>query len=87
MHSEHKLEKKRLHSIKNYKLIQYLKTKEYETLMENNEITTHVATVYILLDGEGTNENFYQFLELQMDNDKKTLETAFRYSGPLRGFE
>ena len=55
--------------------------------MENNEITTHVATVYILLDGEGTNENFYQFLELQMDNDKKTLETAFRYSGLLRGFE
>ena len=45
--------------------------------MENNEITTHVATVYILLDNEGTNENIY----------KKTLETAFRYSGPLRGFE
>ena len=55
--------------------------------MENNEITTHVATVYILLDNEGTNENIYQFLELQMNNDKKTLETAFRYSGPLRGFE
>ena len=81
------IRKKGLHSIKNYKLIQYLKTKEYETLMENNEITTHVATVYILLDGEGTNENFHEFLELQMDNDKKTLETAFRYSGLLRGFE
>ena len=36
--------------------------------MVDNEITIHVATGYILLDGEGTDENFYQFLELQMDD-------------------
>ena len=54
--------------------------------MEDNEITIHVDTGYILLDGEGTDMNFYQFLELQMDNDKRTLETVLRYSGPLRGF-
>ena len=41
-------------------------------------------TVYILLDGEGTDKNFYQFLQLQMDNDKRTIETALRHSGPLR---
>ena len=34
----------------------------------DNDITIHVATGYILLDGEGTGENFYQFLELQMDD-------------------
>ena len=45
--------KKGLHSIENYELIQYLKTKECKTLMEDNEITIHVATDYILLD-----ENF-----------------------------
>ena len=33
MYSKHKLEKKRVHSVKNYKLIQYLKTKECKTLM------------------------------------------------------
>ena len=54
--------------------------------MKDNEITIHVDTGNILLDGEGTDENFYQFLKLQMDNDKKTIETALRYSGPLRGF-
>ena len=36
--------------------------------MVDNEITIHVATDYILLDGEGTDETFYQFLELQMDD-------------------
>ena len=54
--------------------------------MKDNEITIHVDTGNILLDGEGTDENFYQFLKLQMDNDKRTIETALRYSGPLRGF-
>ena len=41
-------------------------------------------TVYILLDGEGTDKNFYQFFQLQMVDDKRTLETVLRYSGPLR---
>ena len=59
MHSKHKLEKRSLHSNKNYELIQYLKTKEYVTLMEDNEITIHVDTGYIWLDSEDTNENFY----------------------------
>ena len=59
MHSKRKLEKKSLHSNKNYELIQYLKTKEYVTLMEDNEITIHVDTGYIWLDSEDTNENFY----------------------------
>ena len=59
MHSKRKLEKKSLHSNKNYELIQYLKTKEYETLMEDNEITIHVDASYIWLDSEDTNENFY----------------------------
>ena len=45
-----------------------------------------MATGHILIDGEGTDENFCQFLELQMDDDKKTIETALKYSGPLRGF-
>ena len=54
--------------------------------MEDNEITIHLTTGYILLDGEGTDESSYQFLELQMDDDKRTIETAPRYSGPLRGF-
>ena len=46
----------------------------------------HVAADYILLDNEGTNENFHQFLKLQIDNDKRTIETSLRYSGPIRGF-
>ena len=54
--------------------------------MEDNEITIQVDTGYILLDGEGTEKNFYQFLELQLENDKRTIETALRYSSPLRGF-
>ena len=54
--------------------------------MEDNKIAIQVDTGYILLDGEGTNENFYQFLELQMDDDKRTIETDLRYSSPLRGF-
>ena len=54
--------------------------------MEDNEVTINVATGYIMLDGEGTDENFYQFLELQMDDDKRAIETAPRYSGPLRRF-
>ena len=54
--------------------------------MEDNKIAIHVDTGYILLDGEGTNENFYQFLELQMDDDKRIIETDLRYSGPLGGF-
>ena len=78
--------KKGLHSIENYELIQYLKTKECEILVEDNEITIRVDTGYTLLDGEGTGEIFYQFLELQMDNDKRTKETALRYFGPLKGF-
>ena len=45
-----------------------------------------MATGYVLLEGEGTDENFHQFLELQMDDDKRTIETTLRYSGPLRGF-
>ena len=61
--------------------MQYLKTKECETLVE-----VHVDTGYTLLDGEGTGENFYQFLELQMDDDKRTIETALRYFGSLKGF-
>ena len=54
--------------------------------MEDNEITIQVDTGYILLGGEGTDKNFYQFLELQLENDKRTIETALRYSSPLRGF-
>ena len=54
--------------------------------MEDNEITIQVDTGYILLDGEGTDKNFYQFLELQLENDKRTIETVLRYSSPLRGF-
>ena len=80
------IRKKRLHSIENYELIQYLKTKECETLMEDYEITIDVATGYILLDGKGTDENFYPFLELQMGDNKGTIKTALRYSGPLRVF-
>ena len=49
--------------------------------MEDNEITIHVDTGYILLNGEGNNKNFYQFLEVQMDDDKRKIETALRYSG------
>ena len=45
-----------------------------------------MATGYILLDGEDTDKNFYQFLELRMDDGKRTIETALRYSGPLRSF-
>ena len=75
--------KKEFHSIKNYKLIQYLKTKECKTLMEDNKITMYVAAGYILLGREGTVENFYQFLEPQMDNDKRTTENALKYSGLL----
>ena len=45
-----------------------------------------MATGYILLDGEETVKNFYQFLELRMDDGKGTIETALRYSGPLRSF-
>ena len=95
-HSEHKkytwdefeaqIRKKGLDSIKYYEQIQYLKTKKCKTLMEDNEITIHVATDYILLDGECTDKKFYQCLELQMDDDKRTIETALRYSGLLRGF-
>ena len=70
--------------MENYKAMQYLKTKEYQTLMQNNEITTHVATGYISVDGDGINKTFYEFLELQMDDDKRTIENALRHSGPLR---
>ena len=42
--------------------------------MEDNEMTIHVATGYILLDGEGIDNNFFQFLELQMDDDKRTIK-------------
>ena len=41
--------------------------------MEDNEISIHVDTGYIMLDGEGTDEKFYQFLELQMGDDKRTI--------------
>ena len=51
--------------------------------MEDNKITMYVAAGYILLGREGTVENFYQFLELQMDNDKRTTENALKYSGLL----
>ena len=75
--------KEGFHSIKNYKLIQYLKTKKCKTLMEDNKITMHVAVGYILLGREGTVENFYPFLELQMNDDKRAIENALRYSGSL----
>ena len=39
---EAQIRKKGLHSIENYELTQYLKTKECETLMEDNEIMIHV---------------------------------------------
>ena len=55
-------------------------------MIEDNEIVIHVDTGYILLDGEDTNQNFHQFLELQMYDDKRAIETALSYSSPLRGF-
>ena len=61
---EAQVRKKGIHSIKNYELMQHLKTNGCETLIEENEIMIHVATGYILLDGDGTDKNFYQTLEL-----------------------
>ena len=58
---EAKIRKKGLHSIENYELMQYLKTKECETLMEDNEITIHVATGYILLDVRAPMRTFTNF--------------------------
>ena len=61
---EEQVRKKGIHSIKNYELMQHLKTKGGETLTEDNETMIDVATGYILLDGDGTDKNFYQTLEL-----------------------
>ena len=53
---------------------------EGHSIQDSREYSLHI----ILLDGKGTDKNFYQFFQLQMVDDKRTLETVLRYSGPLR---
>ena len=64
-------------------LREYLKWKNRQQmrLQTDQEFNKNVAR--ILLGREGTVENFYPFLELQMNDDKRAIENALRYSGSL----
>ena len=81
-----KIERRGLNSFDNQDFIDYLRTDECARVMENDDITIHVESGEYLVGEIETGESIYNFLPLQMDENKKVIKTALRYAGPLKGF-
>ena len=54
--------------------------------MQSNRLSIDIESGEILLDDRETDENFYEFLELQMNDNKRLITTALHLSGSLKAF-
>ena len=80
------IERRGLNRSKNQDFIDYLSTDECERVMEGNGITIHVEKGEYLVGELETGESLYDFLALQIDEDKKVIRTILRYNSSLKSF-
>ena len=83
---EGEVRRRQLTSFVNNELVDYLKTLEGQNVLQSNRLSIHTESGEILLDDRETDENFYEFLELQMNENKRLITTALRFSGSLKAF-
>ena len=83
---EGEVPRRQLISFVNNELVDYLKTLEGQYVLQSNRLSIHIASGEILLDDRETDENFYEFLELQMNDNKRLITTALHFSGSLKEF-
>ena len=81
------IQKRGLDGDVNYKLIDYLRSRNSANVMEANQITIHIDIGNIIVENKDTNESIYDFLNLQMDESKKLIFSVRRYAGSLEDYK
>ena len=77
---------RQLTSFVNNELVDYQKTLDGQNVLQSNSLNIHEASGEILLDDRETDESFYKFLELQMNENKRLITTALCSSESLKAF-
>ena len=83
---EGEVRRRQLTSFVNNELVDYLKILEGQNVLQSNRLSIHIESGEILLDDRETDENFYEFLELQINENKRLITTALRFLGSLKAF-
>ena len=63
-----------------------MKILEGQNVLQSSRLNIHITSGEILLDDTETDENFYEFLELQMNENKRLITTALHFPGSLKAF-
>ena len=83
---EGEVRSRQLTSFVNNELVDYQKTLDEQNVLQSNSLNIHEASGEILLDDRETDESFYKFLELQMNENKRLITTALCSSESLKAF-
>ena len=67
-------------------LVDCLKILEGPNVLQSSRLNVHIGSGKILLDDRETDENFYEFLELQMNENKRLITTVLNFSRFLKAF-